>query len=246
MISPDPQSSAFPEWEAVDRTVLTDDPLALLAADLAAPENQYAAPVLWQRVLAGEASPALIRLWAVQLYPLVGGRWSNALFAKISNLAFADGREVFRRLYERTRDPARHPETLWRRFAQAAGADDAELEAVLREPLIEARGFIEQARWFCHRSGHEAAAVSYAVETQLPALWEQVGAVLRARYAFPPEALAFFDAEAAQLAENRAFLAELVRRYCDTGWKLYLGRRAAREVNWSWQALAERLLTLAG
>jgi pyrroloquinoline quinone (PQQ) biosynthesis protein C len=245
MSSPDPQSSAFPEWQAAGGPPLEDDPVALLEADLAAPENQYAAPAFWQQLLAGEASPSRIRWWAVQLYPLVGGRWSNALFAKISNLTFADGREVFRRLYERTRDPARHPESLWRRFARAAGASDDDLDAALREPLLEARGFIEQARWFCHRSGHEAAAVCYAVETRLPALWEQVGGALRAHYGFPSEGLAFFEAEAAQLAANRAFLAELVRRYCDTGWRLYLGRRAAREVNWSWQALAERLQALA-
>ena len=138
MLSPDPQSSAAPEWTTPASAAPAVDPLLLLDADCAAPQNDFAAPALWQHILRGDASPRLVRAMALQLYPTVGGRWSNALFAKISNLEFADGREVFRRLWERTRDPERHPEVLWRRFAQAAGCDVTELDLALREPLLEA------------------------------------------------------------------------------------------------------------
>ena len=79
------------------------------------------------------------------------------------------------------------------------------------------------------------------METGLPGLWAQVGPALRERYGFPPDAVQFFELEAAELERNREFLAHLVRRYCDTGWKLYLGRRAMREVCWSWHALSERV-----
>ena len=239
MISPDPQSSASPQWTAPSVATTADDPLLLLDADLAAPENRYAAPALWQRLLEGEASAALLQTVALQLYPVLGGRSSNALFAKISNLEFEDGKLVFQRLYERTRDVSRNPEALWRRFALAVGVAERSLDAALAEPSIEARGFIEQARWFGHRSSHEAAAVSYAVETSLPAHWGEVGAALRDRYGLASDALRFFEVEAAELGGNREFLARLVRRYCDTGWKLFLGRRAAREVNWAWHTLAE-------
>jgi len=245
MISPDPQSSSVPEWTDAPRAPAEADPLALLDADLADPANAFAAPKLWTRLLAGDAPPDLVRATALHLYPAFGGRNRNALFAKISNLEFEDGRVVFARLYERTRDQSRDPEVLWRRFAVAAGHAEPSLDEALAQPLIEATGFAEQGRWFGHRSGHEAAAVAYAVETGLPTLWAQLGPVLRERHGFPPDAVQFFDLEAAELERNREFLAHLVRRYCDTGWKLYLGRRAAREVCWSWHALSERVESLA-
>src|SRR5262249_831000 len=182
---------------------------ALLVAALPELANAFAAPTLWTRLLAGGAPTDLVRTVALQLYPAFGGRNRNALFAKISNLDFEDGKVVFARLYQRTRDASKDPEALWPPFALPAcppappRPPAAPLAEALAQPLIEATGFAEQARWFGHRSGHEAAAVAYAVETGLPSLWAHVGPALRERYGFPPDAVRFFDLEAAELERNR-------------------------------------------
>ena len=215
--------------------------IALLKQDAADPSNNFREPALWQSLLAGEAPAEWLRPLAAALFPLVGGTGRNALFSKVSNLEMEHAREIFGQLYEGLTDPARDPEKQWRRFAGVVGCSDEELEDALNEPLLEVAGFVNQARWYGHRSAHEGAGVGYTVETQLPTLWGAVGDALRDRYGVPEEGLGFFRVERAQGAARKQFVELLINAYCDTGTKGYEARRAARELAWCWHALSDRV-----
>jgi hypothetical protein len=215
--------------------------LSLLEQDIAEPQNDVRQPALWRELLAGEAPADWLRPLAAGLFPLVGGTGRNALFSKVSNLEMEHARIIFQQLYEGLKDPARDPEKQWRRFAYSVGCTDEELDRALHAPTLEVAGFVDQARWFGHRSAHEAAGVAYMIETQLPTLWGTVGDAFRKHYRVPEEGVGFFRMEREQGQARRPFLHQLVNAYCENGTKRYEARRAAREVAWCWHAMSEQV-----
>lgn len=215
--------------------------LSLLERDAAAPENDFRRPALWQELLAGDAPRGWLQPIACALFPLVGGTGRNAPFAKVSNLKMEHARAIFQQLYEGLSDPARDPEKQWRRFASCVGCTDEELDRALAEPLLEVAGFVNQSRWYGHRSAHEAAGVAYMVEVQLPALWGAVGDALKDHYVVPEEALGFFRLAREQSETRKEFLRQLLTAYCGRRPERYEARRAAREVAWCWHTVSERV-----
>jgi hypothetical protein len=218
-----------------------DEFLSLLEQDVAEPKNNFREPALWKALLTGGAPPEWLRPMACALFPLIGGTGRNALFSKVSNLNQEHAKTVFQQLYEGLSDPTRDPEKQWRQFAYAVGCADEELDRALAEPLLEVAGFVNQVRWYGHRSPHEAAGVGYMVETQLPTLWGVVGDSLRVHYGVPEAGLGFFGLERAQGPARTQFIHQLIQAYCETGTKRYEARRAAREVAWCWHAMSERV-----
>lgn len=218
-----------------------DEFLSLLEQDAAQPANDFRAPALWQALLTGAAPREWLRPMAGALFPLVGGTGRNALFSKVSTLDMQHGRTIFQQLYEGLRDPARDPEKQWRQFASVVGCIDEELDWALNEPLLEVAGFVDQARWYGHRSSHEAAGVAYIVETQLPTLWGEVGDALRNRYGVPEKGLGFFRLAREEGPARKQFIHQLIRTYCENGPKRYEARRAARELAWCWHSMSERV-----
>lgn len=215
--------------------------LSRLAEDAAHPSASFHEPALWKSLETGGAPPEWLRPLASRLFPLVGGTGRNALFSKVSNLEMEHAKTIFQQLYEGLSDPARDPEKQWRRFAIFVGSTDEELDRALEDPVLEVAGFVNQARWFGHRSAHEAAGVAYIVETQLPILWGAVGDALRKHYGVPEDGLGFFRLERAQGPVRKQFILQLIGAYCDTGTKRYAARRAAREVAWCWHAMSEQV-----
>jgi len=215
--------------------------LSLLEQDAAHPGNNFLEPALWKSLLTGGAPAGWLRPLAAMLFPLVGGTGRNALFSKVSNLEMEHARTIFQQLYEGLSDPARDPEKQWRRFAIVAGSTDEELDQALDDPLLEVAGFVNQARWFGHRSAHEAAGVAYVVDTRLPLVWGAVGDALRKHYGVPEEGLGFFRLEREHGPARTQFVHRLIRAYCADGTKRYEARRAAREVAWCWHALSEQV-----
>lgn len=215
--------------------------LSRLAEDAAHPSASFLEPTLWKSLETGGAPPAWLRPLASMLFPLVGGTARNALFSKVSNLEMEHAKTIFQQLYEGLSDPARDPEKQWRRFAIFVGSTDEELDHALKDPVLEVAGFVNQARWFGHRSAHEAAGVAYIVETRLPILWGGVGDALLNHYRVPEEGLGFFRLEREQGPARTQFVHRLISAYCVNGTKGYEARRAAREMAWCWQALSEQL-----
>ena len=215
--------------------------LSLLEQDAAAPQNDFRRPALWQELLAGDAPREWLQPIACALFPLVGGTGRNAPFAKVSNLKMEHARAIFQQLYEGLSDPARDPEKQWRRFASSVECTDEELDRALAEPLLEVAGFVNQSRWYGHRSAHEAAGVAYIVETQLPVLWGTLGDALKDHYGVPDEALGFFRLAREQSQARKEFLRQLLTAYCGSGPERYEARRAAREVAWCWHTVSERV-----
>ena len=215
--------------------------LSLLEQDVTQPSASFLEPTLWKSLETGGAPPEWLRPLASLLFPLVGGTGRNALFSKVSNLEMEHAKTIFQQLYEGLSDPARDPEKQWRRFARSLGSTDEELDRALEDPVLEVAGFVNQARWFGHRSAHEAAGVAHIVETQFPSLWGTVGDALRKHYGVPEEGLGFFRLEREQGPARTQFVHRLIGAYCVDGTKRYEARRAAREVAWCWQAMSEQL-----
>ena len=218
-----------------------DEFLSLLKRDAAQPANDFRAPVLWEALLSGAAPREWLRPMARVLFSLVGGTGRNALFSKVSTLHMEHGRMIFQQLYEGLKDSDRDPEKQWRKFAHVVGCIDEELDRALNEQLLEVTGFVNQARWYGHHSAHEAAGVAYIVETQLPALWGEVGDALRSYYGVPEEGLKFFRLRRGESSARKQFVHQLITTYCENGPQRYEARRAAREVAWCWHAMSERV-----
>ena len=130
----------------------------------------------------------------------------------------------------------------WRALLAGIGVEPAMIDRALAEPSAEALDLLDVIRGHSLRgSAAEAAAVAWAVERQLPALWGALADALTRHYGVPAPAVAYLRHEAARAAEVAARTDALVERYLLPAdpYRVYEARRAAREAVWAWTVLTE-------
>jgi pyrroloquinoline quinone (PQQ) biosynthesis protein C len=214
----------------------------LLALDENAPHMRLAAHPVWQAALAGELPMARLRTLATRFYPVVAGPGRYAFAGKVSQIGREDGAKLFEALYEATHEKRADADQGWRRLAEALGVSVRALDGEAANPCAEAEDFLDTIRLHSVRgTAHEAAAVAWAVERQLPRLWAAFADSLTRHYKLKKPAVDWLLYEAARADKVEGFIAELVSRYIlgaapDV---VYDARRAAREAAWAWTALSE-------
>lgn len=164
---------------------------------------------------AGTLEPAALRRYAAEYYQHVRNfpECLRALAAR------SDGelrRLVEENLAEEMEPGAEHPR-LWRQFAAAVGASDAELDSA--EPLPETRALTAAFSRLC-REGSPAAAVAalYAYEAQVPEIAAEKIRGLRQHYGVKDaRGLAYFAVHQEADVRHRA------------AWRAWLAARPAEE-----------------
>ena len=217
----------------------TGELLALDAADLLVRLDQHP---LWEAMFEGTLRSERLVDVALTFYPSLGGTARYLFSSKVSTLALADGKAVYRELYDALTVPEADADAGWRQFALAVGAPLDRLDDGLISPSPEAADYVALARAFGHRSAHEGVGAAWGVERQLPALWGRVGDALARHYNVPEGALRYLRYQGAIADDVERRITRLVDRYLDDPWKTYEARRAARECVWAWKSISERIM----
>jgi hypothetical protein len=215
----------------------------LLALDAADPLVRLDRHPLWEAVLDGTLPADRLTELAVTFYPSLAGTARYLFSSKVSTLALADGKAVFRDLYAALTVPEADADHGWRQLALAAGATPAQLDDALASPPPEVVDYVALARGFGHRSAHEAVGAAWGVERQLPALWGRVADALAGHYRLPDAALRYLRHQGGVAGEVEGRIADLAARYLGDPWHAFEARRAARECVWAWKSIAERVWT---
>jgi hypothetical protein len=215
--------------------------LELLALDGADPLVRLERHPLWEAVLDGSLPADRLAELTVTLYPSLAGTARYLFSSKVSTLALADGKAVFRDLYAALTVPEADADRGWRQLALAAGATAAQLDEALASASPEVADYVALARGFGHRSAHEAVGAAWGVERQLPALWGRVADALARHYRVPEAALRYLRHQATIAEDVERRITDLAARYLDDPWKAFEARRAARECVWAWKSISERV-----
>ncbi|MEO8430205.1 MAG: CADD family putative folate metabolism protein [Acidobacteriota bacterium] len=144
--------------------------------------------VLWNQ---GRLTRDNVREYAISYYPHVAAfpRYVSAVHSGCADAAVRQ--DLLENLIEEERGDANHP-ALWRRFAQALGAEPGSLAPEPRTPEVEAlvARFLETTRT---GSVAEGLAALYAYESQIPEIAKTKREGLAAFYGVTdPEAVRFF------------------------------------------------------
>lgn len=215
---------------------------ALLALDAADPLVRLDQHPLWETVFAGTFRAERLVDVALTFYPSLGGTARYLFSSKVSTLALADGKAVFRELYDALTVPEADADSGWRQFAFAVGAPVDRLDDSLTSPSPEVADYVALARGFGHRSAHEGVGAAWGVERQLPTLWGRVADALARHYNIPEAALRYLRYQGTIADDVERRIMGLVDRYLDDPWKTYEARRAARECVWAWKSISERIM----
>jgi hypothetical protein len=214
----------------------------LLALDENAPHMRIAAQPAWAAALAGTLPAARLRGLALRFYPVVAGPGRYAFAGKVSQIAREDGAKLFGALYDATHEKRADADAGWRRLAEALGVPVRSLDAEAENPSAEAEDFLETIRLHSVRgSAHEAVAVAWAIERQLPRLWGAFADSLIRNYKVKKAAADWLLYESGRAEQVEGFIADLTQRYILAAdpYTVYEARRAAREAGWAWTALSE-------
>lgn len=221
-------------------------PLALLERDAARPENRIGEHPIWRAALDGSLpKPALKRL-LLGFYPALAGPGRYAFAAKVSQLDAADGKALFSQIYDSLKKPEADADTGWRKVLEALGVTAREMREALVSPSAEAEDLVEVVRSHGLRSSAvEASVIAYMLERHLPKLWGALASSLEKHYAVPRSALAYLRYEAARAKEVEQWVGHLLQTYVVPAdpYKVFEGRRAAREAIWAWTVLTESIST---
>jgi hypothetical protein len=214
----------------------------LLALDAADPLVRLERHPLWEAIFEGTFRSERLVDVALTFYPSLGGTARYLFSSKVSTLALADGKAVYRELYDALTVPEADADAGWRQFALGVGAPLDRLDDSLTSPSPEVGDYVALARAFGHRSAHEGVGAAWGVERQLPALWGRVADALARHYNIPEWALRYLRYQGAIADDVERRITRLVHRYLDDPWKTYEARRAARECVWAWRSISERIL----
>jgi pyrroloquinoline quinone (PQQ) biosynthesis protein C len=213
----------------------------LLALDGTDPLVRLDRHPLWEAVLDGSLPADRLPAVAVTFYPSLAGTARYLFSSKVSTLALADGKAVFRDLYAALTVPEADADRGWRQLALAVGATPAELDDAMAAPPPEVSDYVALARGFGHRSPHEAVGAAWGVERQLPALWGRVADALARHYRVSEPALRYLRHQGRTAEDVEQRITDLAARYLDDPWHAFEARRAARECVWAWKSIAERV-----
>ena len=217
-------------------------PLELLASDSRAPENRIADHPVWAAALSGEMPRAQLKRLLLNFYPALAGRGRYAFAAKVSQISAADGKELFLALYDVLKKPEANADEGWRAVLAALGATDAEIKGALAAPSAEAEDLVDVIRDHGLKSGPcEAACIAHMLERHLPKLWGRLADSLAKNYGVKKDALVYLRYEAGRADKVEKWVKHLVNAYVVPAdpYKVFEGRRAAREAVWAWTVLTE-------
>ena len=217
-------------------------PHDLLANDAKQPENRILQHPVWMAALAGDLSKARLKALLLAIYPAVAGPGRYAFAAKVSQIDAQDGKTLFLALYDVLKKPEADADAGWRRVLIGLGATAKDVDAALASPSAEAEDFVEVIKMHGLRSGAvEAACISSLLEQHFPVLWGKLADALNRHYGVPESALSYLRYEASRSASIAKWAKHLVDRYVGTAdaYKIFEGRRAAREAVWAWTVLTE-------
>lgn len=216
--------------------------LDLLEADARAPENRIREHPIWAAALDGSLPKARLKRLLLAIAPAVAGPGRYAFAAKVSQISPQDGKEQFLALHDALKKPEANADAGWAKVLAAVGANERDIEAAFADPSAEARDFVDVVRVHGLRSGAvEASVIAYMVERHLPKLWGLLADSLEKNYGAPRTALAYLRFEAARADKIDKWVKHLVDTYvvpADT-YRVFEGRRAAREAVWAWTVLTE-------
>ncbi len=197
---------------------------------------------VWRSAISGKMSKAQLKRLVLTYYPAVAGLGRYIFSAKISQMDREDGEMLFRELYDQNQNPEADADAGWRKFGAALDIGDAEFDKTVAAPTGIVSDYVAIVREHGLRSSAaEAAAVGWALERQLPALWGAFADSLVKNYDVPEPAVAFLRYQAAQQTDVEKWIDYLVEKYISPAdaYKVFETRRTAREVVWAWTALAE-------
>lgn len=227
---------------AIESIVASGTPAELLAVDAETPMMNLAGHPIWRDAFAGKLSPDRLRGLLARLYPVVGGPGRYMFVAKVSQIEREDGERLFSDLYEAAHEGKADADAGWRRAAMGAGVSAERLDHELANPSAEAIDLIDVVREQSLKgSPAAAAAVAWAVERKLPALWGSLADALVRHYGAPESACDYLRFHAGRAGLVEAWVQHLIERYFVTAdtFTVYEARRAARETAWAWTALTE-------
>lgn len=217
-------------------------PMELLASDSRAPENRIAEHPVWTAVIDGSAPKAQVKRLLLAFYPALAGRGRYAFAAKVSQISAEDGKELFLALYDTLKKPEANADEGWKAVLAALGATEREIAAALASPSAEAEDLVDVIRDHGLKSGPcEASCISWMLERHLPKLWGRLADSLARHYGVKKEALVYLRYEAGRADKVEKWARHLVNTYVVPAdpYKVFEGRRAAREVLWAWTVLTE-------
>src|SRR5262249_24880031 len=165
----------------------------------------------WAR---GELSKEALTDYAKQYYHHVAAfpTYLSAVHAKCDDQSTR--KHILQNLIDEEAGFPNHPE-LWKRFARALGADDADLAQT--EKKAETKNLIETFRSVCgNEPTAEGLAALYAYETQIPAICESKIDGLKRHYGFDdPKDYEYFSVHIAADKEHSAAEEEMLSAYVD-------------------------------
>lgn len=217
-------------------------PQELLANDESLPEMRIGEHPVWKEVFAGKMPKARLKKLILAFLPAVAGPGRYAFSAKVSQVSVEDGKALFEDLYTALKKPNANADEGWTAVAKALGASEPEIERALKHPSAEANDYLRVIRDHSLKSGPvEASLVAWAVERHLPQIWGKLADALAGHYGVPAAALAHLRFEAGRAKATRKWVDQLVATYVHPAdpYKVFEGRRAAREAVWSWTVLTE-------
>ena len=220
----------------------TGAPADLLASDSGQALMRLADHPVWRSALSGEISKGRLKKLVLTYYPAVAGLGRYIFSAKISQIDRDDGEVLFRDLYDQNQNPAADADKGWQEFGAALDISKAEFQETVAKPTGLVSDYVAIVREHGLRSSAaESAAVGWALERQLPALWGAFADSLVKNYGVPESAVTFLRYQAKQQVEVEKWTDYLVEKYLAPAepYNVFEARRAAREVVWAWTALAE-------
>ena len=217
-------------------------PLELLANDSRQPENRIADHPVWKAALAGELPKAKLKRLLIAFYPALAGRGRYAFAAKVSQLDPGDGKELFLQLHAALKEPEANADEGWKKMLLALGCAEREVREALENPSAEAVDLVDVIREHGLRtSAVEASVIAYMLERHLPRLWGKLADSLHQHYGVEARALAYLRHGAGRADAVDKWVKHLVDAYVVPAdpYKVFEGRRAAREALWAWTVLTE-------
>ena len=214
----------------------------LLENDAKQPENRIADHPIWASALDGSLPKARLKALLLAFYPAVAGPGRYAFAAKVSSINAEDGKELFQQLYDLLKVPEANADTGWKKLLTALGATERECSQALAEPSAEAEDLIEVIRTHgLQSSATEASCIAWLLERRLPVLWGRLAASLEANYGLRKADTQWLHYQADRAAKSDKWINHLARTYIASAepYKVFEGRRAAREAIWAWTVLTE-------
>jgi pyrroloquinoline-quinone synthase len=165
----------------------------------------------WTR---GDLSRKALRDYARQYYHHVAAfpTYLSAVHAKCDDQPTR--KQILSNLIDEEAGSPNHPE-LWKRFANALGLDDVDVEKTEKQP--ETQKLIEAFRSVCGQgSTAEGLAALYAYESQIPAICESKIDGLKKHYGFTdPKGYEYFSVHIEADREHSAAERKLLNGYID-------------------------------